>query len=68
MFTCGSHSSHDGRYQFRLPRSRMVEGTSTPSAPWQLVPANDKRFARVQVLETVCDALKRALKGRKKDR
>jgi polyphosphate kinase 2 (PPK2 family) len=35
--------------------------TSTDVAPWQLVPANDKRFARIAVLEAVCAALKRSL-------
>ncbi|MCW5699643.1 MAG: polyphosphate kinase, partial [Rhodospirillales bacterium] len=36
----------------------MVEHTSTTLAPWTLVEANDKRFARVKVLETICDGLK----------
>ncbi len=40
----------------------MVEHTSTPSAPWHLVAANDKRSARVEVIDTVCDAIKQALK------
>jgi polyphosphate:AMP phosphotransferase len=35
----------------------MVERTTTRAAPWHIVPANDKRVARIQVLETVCDAL-----------
>jgi len=39
----------------------MIERTSTDLAPWQLVPANDKRFARVAVIEAVCRALKRRL-------
>jgi AMP-polyphosphate phosphotransferase len=39
----------------------MVVHTSTDVAPWHLVPANDKRFARVAVLDAVCDALKRRL-------
>ncbi len=39
----------------------LVAHTSTDVAPWHLVPANDKRFARVAVLEAVCDALKRRL-------
>jgi polyphosphate:AMP phosphotransferase len=39
----------------------MVEHTSTDVAPWRLVPANDKRFARVAVLKAICDALKRRL-------
>lgn len=40
----------------------MVEKTSTTIAPWTLVEANDKPFARVKVLNTVCDALEEALK------
>jgi len=39
----------------------MVAHTSTDVAPWTLVPANDKRFARIRVIETVCDALARRL-------
>ncbi len=39
----------------------MIAHTSSDIAPWSLVPAKDKRFARVAVLETVCDALARRL-------
>ena len=39
----------------------MVAHTSTDIAPWRLVPANDKRFARIAVLEAICDALARQL-------
>jgi polyphosphate:AMP phosphotransferase len=39
----------------------MVSHTSTDVAPWRLVPANDKRFARIRVLEVVCDELARRL-------
>jgi polyphosphate:AMP phosphotransferase len=35
----------------------MVERTSTGLAPWTLVEANDKYFARLKVLETVCQRL-----------
>ncbi|HJL47530.1 MAG TPA: hypothetical protein RMG45_16875, partial [Polyangiaceae bacterium LLY-WYZ-15_(1-7)] len=41
--------------------SEMVERTSTEIAPWTLVPANDKRFARVAVLRAIDDALQAAL-------
>jgi len=34
----------------------MLERTSTPAAPWTVVEADDKRFARVKVVETVNDA------------
>lgn len=39
----------------------MVVRTSTRAAPWTLVAGNDKRHARVQVLEAVCRRLERAL-------
>jgi polyphosphate:AMP phosphotransferase len=40
----------------------MVDRTSTEIAPWTLVEANDKRFARIKVLRTIADRLDRALK------
>ncbi|MBR9971149.1 polyphosphate:AMP phosphotransferase [Magnetospirillum sulfuroxidans] len=43
----------------------MVEQTSTHIAPWTLVEANTKTFARVKVLRTVCDALEAGIKKRK---
>ena len=35
----------------------MVNQTSTSRAPWTLVEANDKYFARVKVLQTINDRL-----------
>jgi AMP-polyphosphate phosphotransferase len=35
----------------------MVARTSSEFAPWHLVPANDKRFARVHILRTICARL-----------
>ncbi len=35
----------------------MLLKTSTTGSPWTVVPANDKLYARVNVLETVVDAL-----------
>lgn len=43
----------------------MVDRTSTGSAPWTLVEANDKAYARVKVLRTVCERLEAALEGDK---
>jgi polyphosphate:AMP phosphotransferase len=40
----------------------MVEHTSTGHAPWSLIPANDKLYARIEVLKTVCQRMKEALK------
>ena len=40
----------------------MVDRTSTEIAPWTLVEANNKYFARIKVLRTVCERLKAALR------
>jgi AMP-polyphosphate phosphotransferase len=39
----------------------MVERTSTDLVPWTLVEGEDKRYARVKVLRTICERLTRAL-------
>ena len=39
----------------------MVERTSTGEAPWTLVEANDKNYARVKILRTLCQRLQGAL-------
>lgn len=43
----------------------MMIRTSTSYAPWIIVEGNDKYFARIKVLETVVDALEKALKNKK---
>lgn len=40
----------------------MIERTSTEFAPWTLVAAENKRYARIKVLETVCARLARGLR------
>jgi AMP-polyphosphate phosphotransferase len=39
----------------------MVQRTSTPQMPWTLVEAENKRWARVKVIDTVVDAMTRGL-------
>jgi polyphosphate:AMP phosphotransferase len=41
--------------------NEMVAHTSTEFAPWTVVAGNDKHFARVQILKTLCEALERLL-------
>jgi polyphosphate:AMP phosphotransferase len=41
----------------------MVERTSTHVAPWHLVCGEDKRHARIEVLDTVCAAVAKSLPG-----
>ncbi len=43
--------------------SDMVGRTSTTYAPWTLVEANDKYFARVKILRTLCERVEKALKA-----
>ncbi|MFJ5181766.1 polyphosphate:AMP phosphotransferase [Pseudomonas fulva] len=44
----------------------MVDRTSSEIAPWTLVEANDKRWARVKVLRTINEALEAAFAKHKK--
>jgi len=39
----------------------MVDRTSTTIAPWTLVEANDKNFARIKVLKTLCQRIESAM-------
>ena len=39
----------------------MVERTSTGESPWTLVEANDKNYARVKILRTLCQRLEAVL-------
>ncbi|UZQ53310.1 polyphosphate:AMP phosphotransferase [Trichothermofontia sichuanensis B231] len=51
---------------YEVAVNQMIQRTSTPTAPWTLVAANDKYYARVKILDTVSDAIERELKRRKK--
>jgi len=42
--------------------SDMVDRTSTEIAPWTLVEANDKNFARIKILKTLCERIEPMLK------
>ncbi len=46
---------------YELAASEMFQRTSTDYAPWRLVPGNNKRIARIEVLRTVCRALRKRL-------
>ncbi len=46
--------------EYRDAVGDMVDRTSTEIAPWTLIEANDKRFARVKVLRTINQALEAA--------
>lgn len=44
--------------------NEMVEKTSTKIAPWTLVEANCKQYARIKIITTVCDALEHAIQAK----
>jgi AMP-polyphosphate phosphotransferase len=46
----------------------MVDRTSTEIAPWTIVEANDKNFARIKILKTLCQQIEGAMKKRKSGR
>jgi len=45
--------------------SEMIERTSTIGAPWTIIAGDDKKYARVQALQTVVDRVSERLKARK---
>jgi polyphosphate:AMP phosphotransferase len=47
--------------QYREAVEEMLQRTSTPYAPWTIVESNCKRYARVKVLESVCEAIRKRL-------
>jgi len=42
---------------YELAIEEMIDKTSTKNAPWYLVPANEKKNARIQVIGTICKRL-----------
>ena len=54
--------------QYEEAINEMLIRTSTTYAPWIVVEGNDKRYARVKVLQTVVDALEKKVKEVKTDK
>jgi polyphosphate:AMP phosphotransferase len=62
-------TEEDWRNRRKWPRyehaiADMIDRTSTEIAPWTLVEAEDKHFARVKVLRTIVERLKAARRSR----
>jgi polyphosphate:AMP phosphotransferase len=47
--------------EYELAVCDMIDRTSTEIADWTLVEANDKYYARIKVLKTLCEKIKKAL-------
>jgi polyphosphate kinase 2 (PPK2 family) len=56
--------NRDKRPEYEAAVEEMLERTDHPSGPWHVIPAEDKRWARVAVVRTVCDAIETALRDR----
>jgi polyphosphate:AMP phosphotransferase len=61
-------TDEDWRNRKKMPAYRdaveeMLARCSPPASPWTVVPANDKRFARVTILRTVVERLTETLDG-----
>ncbi|MGH9336153.1 MAG: polyphosphate:AMP phosphotransferase, partial [Vicinamibacteria bacterium] len=59
--TADDYRNRDRWNEYELAADEMVQRTSTHYARWHLVAGNDKRWARIQVLKTVCRELEKAL-------
>ncbi|MDK2123605.1 polyphosphate:AMP phosphotransferase [Parachitinimonas caeni] len=54
--------------QYAVAVHDMVDRTSTSIAPWTLVEANNKLYARIKILKTLCKAIESALAAPKGER
>lgn len=56
--------NREKRAEYEAAVEEMLERTDHPAGPWHVVAAEDKRWARVFVVRTVCEAIERALAAR----
>ena len=47
--------------QYEAAVCEMVDRTSTEIAPWHLIEANDKAYARIKTMKTLCDQIEAAM-------
>ena len=62
--TAEDWSNRKKRNEYVRAVNEMVARTGTRTAPWTLVEANNKYYARIKVIETFCARLQKALKSR----
>ena len=56
--------NREKRPQYEAAVEEMLKRTDHPKAPWYVIPGDDKRYARVAVVETVCNAVETRLRER----
>ncbi|MGL5064125.1 MAG: polyphosphate:AMP phosphotransferase [Microcoleus sp.] len=49
---------------YEVAVNQMIQRTNTPTAPWHLIAADNKYYARVKVIQTVTEAIRNQLKRR----
>jgi len=54
--------NREKRPQYEAAVEEMLEHTDQPHAPWQVVPANSKRFARVEVMRLVNEEIEAGMR------
>ncbi|MEI9942409.1 MAG: polyphosphate:AMP phosphotransferase [Pseudomonadota bacterium] len=59
--TAEDYRNRQKTHQYKAAAAEMIARNSTEYAPFKLVEAEDKHYARIKVLETVCERLERAL-------
>ncbi|GBG12575.1 polyphosphate kinase [Novimethylophilus kurashikiensis] len=47
--------------QYQAAVCDMIDRTSTDYAPWTIVEANDKNYARIKILKTLCERIEKGL-------
>ena len=55
------YRNRERRSDYEQAANEMIARTSTSFAPWYIIPANDKRWSRVEILKIVCKNLEKAL-------
>jgi polyphosphate kinase 2 (PPK2 family) len=56
--------NREKRPQYEAAVEEMLKRTDHPKAPWHVIASDDKRYARVAVVETVCDVVEGELLAR----
>jgi polyphosphate kinase 2 (PPK2 family) len=59
--------NREKRPQYEAAVEEMLERTDHPQGRWHVIPGDDKKYARVAVVETVCAEIEAELKARSYD-
>ncbi len=55
--SCEDFRNRESRQAYEKAIDEMFARTSTDAAPWSLIPANDKKYARIAALEIIAERL-----------